>query len=123
MSDRTFIVPFAFLAILAVYLLWWFDPSETSLPLCTFRALTGLECPGCGATRATHELLHGRLSAALHYNALWILSLPLIAYVAMSELRVLGGGRPLLGDLPRKRWFWLSIIAAIAVFAVVRNLP
>jgi hypothetical protein len=103
-------------------LLWWIDPAETHLPLCSFHAMTGLDCPGCGATRATHELLHGRLRAAWHYNALWVMSLPLVAYVMVSELRTLSGRRPLPGDLPRRVWFWMSLAAAAIVFSVVRNL-
>jgi hypothetical protein len=113
----------AILAILAIGLLWWFDPAEIDLPVCTFRAWTGLDCPSCGATRATHELLHGRLLAAWHYNALWVLSLPLAAYVALSECRVMAGGRPLPGDLARRAWFWISLAAVAAVFFVSRNLP
>lgn len=116
-------VLFAILAMAAVALLWWFDPAEVNLPLCSFHAWTGLECPGCGATRATHELLHGRLLAALHCNALWVFSLPLVAYLAISELRVQAGRRPLPGDLARRAWFWLAVTAVAMVFFAVRNLP
>jgi hypothetical protein len=109
--------------ILLLSLLWLFDPAKISVPVCTFHALTGLNCPGCGATRATHELLHGRLLAAWHYNALWVLSLPLAVYLTISELRVLSGGRPLPGDLPRRTWFWLAVAAVTMVFFLCRNLP
>ncbi len=102
--------------------LWFFDPAETNVPLCTFHALTGLDCPACGATRATHELLHGRFEAALRYNALWVLSLPLAVYIFASETRLLVAGRPLPGDLPRRRWFWPLVVAAAMVFFVARNL-
>lgn len=112
----------ALAAILLLGLLWWFDPAEIKVPLCSFHALTGLDCPGCGATRATHELLHGRLSAAFRYNALWIVSLPLVAYVAISELRVCSGRKPLPGDLARRTWFWLALAVAAMAFFVVRNL-
>ena len=108
---------------LLVALLWWFDPTNARLPLCSFHTLTGLDCPGCGTIRATHELLHGRWFSALHYNALWTLSLPLVAYVILSELRLLFGRRPLPGDLPRQAWFWYFALAAAAVFFVLRNLP
>ena len=27
--------------------------------ICPFKAMTGLDCPGCGATRAIHQLLNG----------------------------------------------------------------
>ncbi len=103
-------------------LLWWFDPAKLGLPLCSFHVLTGLDCPGCGATRATHELLHGRLAAAWHYNALWTLLWPVALYAAVSELRALSGRRPLPGDLPRQPWFWVSLALAGTVFFVVRNL-
>ncbi len=108
---------------LILVLLWWFDPADVNVPLCSFHTLTGLECPGCGATRATHELLHGRVAAAFRYNALWVLSLPLVIYVGISELRVLSGRRPLPGDLPRRIGFWLCMTAAALAFFVVRNLP
>jgi hypothetical protein len=110
-------------AIVLLGLLWWFDPAKANLPLCTFHVLTGLDCPGCGATRATHELLHGRLLAAWRYNALWVLALPLAVYMTVSELRALTGRRPLPGDLPRQPWFWVAVVAAAIAFFVVRNQP
>jgi hypothetical protein len=121
MSD-TSVALLAMAAILLLGLLWWFDPAETNVPLCAFHALTGLDCPGCGATRATHELLHGRLSAAMHYNALWLLSLPLAAYLAISELRVCTGRKPLPGNLAQRTWFWLALAVVAAGFFVLRNL-
>jgi hypothetical protein len=120
--SRPIVAILALMAILLLGLLWWFDPSQMNLPLCRFHALMGLNCPGCGATRATHELLHGRLAAAWHYNALWVLSLPLAVYASISELRTLAGGRPLPGGLSRRIWFWISLSAAGMVFFVVRNL-
>ncbi len=122
-ARRLNIAALALLGILLLGLLWWFDPAETNTPLCAFHALTGLDCPGCGATRATHELLHGRLLAAFHYNALWVLALPLAAYLGLSELRVLAGRRPLPGDLPRRTWFWLTVAVVAIGFFVARNLP
>ena len=121
--SRLAVAILALFAILLLGLLWWFDPAKANLPLCSFHALTGLDCPGCGATRATHELLHGRLLAALHYNALWVLSLPLVAYVTVSESLALAGRRPLPGDLSRQTWFWVFVVAAAIAFFVVRNLP
>jgi len=46
-----------------------FSPQEYSFyPRCPFYALTGHYCPGCGATRAIAELLHGHVAAALHFQ-------------------------------------------------------
>ena len=75
------------------------------------------------ATRATHELLHGRLAAAWHYNALWVLSLPLAIYMGMSEVLVSTGHQPLPGDLARRLWLWGLLATVAAAFFVLRNLP
>lgn len=107
----------------AIAALWWIDPRRLHLPLCTFYALTGWYCPGCGATRATHALLHGQWLAALHDNALWIGGLPLYAYLAASEMRQQFRGRPLPGDLSRRPWLWAALGLLTLLFAVARNLP
>lgn len=120
--QRRTVVVLVLLAVAVLVFLWRFDPAKGGLPLCSFHVMTGLNCPGCGATRATHELLNGRLAAAWRLNALWVLGWPVAAYVIVSELRLLWGRRPLPGDLPRQPWFWISVAAAAIVFFVVRNL-
>ena len=58
-----------------------FSPQEYSFyPRCPFYALTGHYCPGCGATRAIAELLHGHVAAALHFNAAVTLLLPMLLW-------------------------------------------
>jgi hypothetical protein len=97
-----------------------FDPTKVPIfPQCMFHQVTGLDCPGCGAQRALHQLLHGNLIAALRLNAMFVLSLPLAAWY---------GPRMILRTFTRKpsgtppRWVWFYIGAWI-VFGVVRNLP
>jgi Protein of unknown function (DUF2752) len=48
-------------------LLAWLD-----IPVfpCPWKNVTGLPCPGCGMTRSTFSLLHGRVLESLNYNAL-----------------------------------------------------
>src|SRR5476651_2648978 len=59
------------------------DPSRHAVyPQCLLYNATGLYCAGCGATRAIHALLHGRVIEALHDNALFVAALPLLLYVA-----------------------------------------
>jgi hypothetical protein len=108
---------------LVLFLVWRYDPARSSIPLCGFHAATGLHCPGCGATRATHELLHGRVLAALRDNALWVLSLPLVAYQLLAEGLLLLYGRKLPGNLLRRPWFLWAAGAVALVFAVLRNIP
>ena len=62
-------------------LLWHADPNAPGslLPPCPFATLTGLFCPGCGATRALHALLHLDVAGAFAMNPLLVLCLPLLA--------------------------------------------
>ena len=86
------------LAVLSsVAVLFFFNPSQSSFyPACLFYQTTGLLCPGCGSLRALHQLLHGNLAAAFHFNALLISSLPILAWLSIRL-----AGRPLL-PLPRR---------------------
>jgi hypothetical protein len=104
-------------------LLYAVDPAaeDSPYPLCPFRALTGAPCPGCGALRATNRLLHADFAAALGYNALLVLMLPVLVYVlALSFGTVIGR------DLPRPslpRWTGYAVLTAVLVFWALRNIP
>lgn len=50
--------------------------SITIFPKCAFFQLTGLQCPGCGSQRDIHQLLHGNLVEAMHYNAFLVMCIP-----------------------------------------------
>jgi hypothetical protein len=95
------------------------DPATRTLtPPCPLKALTGLDCPLCGATRATHALLHGHLAQALDLNALYVLALPVVGLLVL--LWLLRGRVP--KALTNAATMW-SLLAVAVVFAVLRNLP
>src|SRR5471032_2954164 len=61
-------------------MVYFFNPSTHGFyPVCMFHSLTGLNCPGCGATRALYALLHGNLRLALKDNVLFVSSLATLA--------------------------------------------
>jgi hypothetical protein len=96
-----------------------FDPHQRHVPLCPLHAVTGLWCPLCGGLRAADSLAHGRLMTALHENALFVTSLPLLFGCWVYLLvQTPGRARP----LPVARFVPVLIAIAIA-FSVVRNLP
>ena len=109
----------AILAILAT--LYYFNPSEHSFyPVCQFHRLTGLNCPGCGMTRAVHALLHGNFMAALHANALMLFALAMLLARAGWFWWNRRHGRTNGEFFPIRFLWWLLGLAV--VFSVLRNL-
>jgi hypothetical protein len=70
----------------AAAILYRFDPATVhGYPPCVFHALTGLQCPGCGTTRALHHLLHGDVAGAFRLNAMLFVVAPFSAIAAASR--------------------------------------
>jgi hypothetical protein len=87
------------------------DPATSRLfPPCLFHSLTGLQCPGCGGTRALHQLLHGNVGAAFRLN-------PLLFVVAAAAPVV--ALQPALASRP---WFAWTAAAVLVGWGVLRNL-
>ena len=81
-------------------------------PPCPLYRTTGLFCPGCGSTRALHQLSHGNLWAAIRFNPLAVAALPVLALLVIRpQPQWLGA-----------RWIWILLVVVIA-FGVLRNLP
>ena len=53
---------------------------DTKIP-CVFKSMLGISCPGCGMTRAIHEILHFNFFQSIKYN---ILALPLVVLGIIS---------------------------------------
>lgn len=79
--------------------------------------LTGFYCPGCGALRAMHELLHLHFLRAFALNPLLVVSLPLMAGYT-GYLLFTGGLRR---SLPQA--VYLSALSVIIAFWLLRNIP
>jgi hypothetical protein len=103
-------------------MVFFFNPSAHGFyPVCMFHSLTGLNCPGCGATRALYALLHGNFLLALKNNALFVVSLvALMIWGARFIFRKLKN-QPATFDISPK-FLWTFLVVAFA-FAVMRNLP
>lgn len=98
------------------------DPRTSTYLPCPFHALTGLWCPGCGATRALGDLSRGDIAAAASSNVVAVV----LAIVAVGVwglwLRARWAGRSLV--LPRfDRPTVVVLLVALTVFTVVRNTP
>lgn len=89
---------------------------------CPLLALTGLDCPFCGGTRATIQLAQGDVAAALDYNALWVLTLPAVIWLVAARVVPALGGPTIPSFRLTPRVLRVASVVIIA-FAVVRNLP
>ncbi len=111
-------------------MVFFFNPTTHAFyPVCQFHRLTGLNCPGCGATRALYALLHGNIATALRDNALFLFALTAAGlrgiWLAVGKWRqrpVPQLAMELVNELVPKPWVWPFLIVA-AVFTVLRNLP
>lgn len=113
----------AVVALGAAAILFSFNPAENGFyPRCFFKLTTGLDCPGCGGLRATHQLLHGHIREALVLNPLFVLSLPLFGYFAARPIVAKFLGRNLPQLFSTITWAWIAGAAVIS-FGVLRNLP
>jgi len=98
--------------------IFFFNPSTHGFyPVCMFHKLTGLNCPGCGMTRALYALLHGNLMLALKDNVLFVF---LLAFLATRGAKYFL--RKSAGQFISPKMLWVFLIIA-AVFTALRNLP
>jgi hypothetical protein len=59
---------------------------ESGPPLCLWKALLHFDCPGCGMTRALHQVLHLNFTSAFAYNRGVVIVAPLLAWVSARTL-------------------------------------
>jgi len=98
------------------------DPNAVGhYPTCPFLAITGWYCPGCGALRAVYALAHGDLMTALARNPFVVVALGYVVVAWALWLERTARGRPVRWLAPA--WVLYSVLGAILMFGVLRNLP
>ena len=118
----TVIAIWSLLAMGAVYL-FAFEPGKTGFfPICLFRFFTGFTCPGCGTTRALHQILHGHFLTAFTLNPLFIIAIPFLLFAFLRyTVTVLRGGVPRPNALPAS--YIYAIFFVVLSFWIFRNTP
>ncbi|GAA3560654.1 DUF2752 domain-containing protein [Amycolatopsis ultiminotia] len=103
---------------------WLGDPTTPGgpLPVCPTKLLFGIDCPGCGGMRMAYSLLHGDFSAALHYNAVALVFVALLAWSGAAWTAGRLRGRAMRSWL---HWRWTPHVVGVtfALWFVLRNLP
>lgn len=118
----TVIVIWSLLVAGAAYL-FVFEPGKTGFfPICLFRFFTGFTCPGCGTTRALHQILHGHFLTAFTLNPLFLIAIPFMLFAFLRYTVIV-----LRGQVPRPNAVPASYIYAIFFvvlsFWIFRNTP
>ena len=99
------------------------DPAKAGFfPRCPIYTATGFYCPGCGTTRALHQMMHGNVGAAVRLNPLAFVLLPVLGYSFLSFTLETFRGRALPRLFRSRRSTWLLIMGVIA-FTILRNVP
>lgn len=109
----------------AFYYFYTFNPSTASghYLQCPSRMLLGIYCPGCGTQRAIHHLLHGDIGAALRYNPMMVLFIPLSLILVVQWVLRYFGKRYWHVPLFYQPWFTWTLFILFTVYFIVRNLP
>lgn len=101
------------------------DPNQPGhYPLCPTRALFGVDCPGCGMMRGTHDLVTGNVAGALDHNILIVVLAPLaIVLWARWFRRSWRGETPPVtyGQFRRRNTVLIVSLVVILAFGVIRN--
>ena len=121
-NARVAAIVLAALAAGVAAVVFFFNPASHGFyPVCEFHRLTGLNCPGCGGTRALYALLHGHWAVALRDNALLVGGLVFLAVRGgWFAVRKFCGRAS--GEFIPARFLWLLLVTMV-VFTVLRNLP
>jgi len=109
-------------ALLAVFVaapFWiWHGPG-----LCLFHRLTGLECPGCGMTRAFHAISHGEFTQALSFNLLSIAVYVFFMGILVRDIAYLLAGIRIQVPAPLRLEgsFGYVVLLAVIGYGILRN--
>ena len=99
------------------------DPGEAGhYPTCPFLALTGYECPGCGALRTIHAVAHGQLRDAVGLNVFAVVMIPVLAFFWVRWAAARALDRPVRSRVADPRLIW-AVLGVVLLFWVARNLP
>ena len=89
---------------------------------CMIHSMTGYYCPGCGGTRATYALLHGKIITSLYYHPIVVYGVVVGGWFMISQtIERLSRGKLCIGMRYRDLYLWIALAIAI-VNCLVKNL-
>lgn len=118
---RIFHLSLAALAAAALLLAFYLLGSRGIGIPCPFYRITGLQCPGCGNSRAALALMRLDFSAAFAFNALFPLEFSYILWVIFQYCRSYLRNGSLRYNTP-SIWVDIIVLAAVLLWWPLRNI-
>ena len=90
---------------------------------CKLKAYTGINCPGCGGTRALTNLLKGKVLTAIYYNAFAVYAaiVYILFFVTQTLHRITKG--KVAGLKFRMIYLWIAIVILIVQYILKLVIP
>lgn len=88
---------------------------------CLIKALTGFDCPFCGAQRSIITLLKGDIVSAIDYNPFIYLITPYLILLVLCEIKVISPDSKLYKAL-HGRWSIAAAAIVTIAWTVYRNI-
>lgn len=125
LKNKWFLIGILFLCSIPLFFIYKeYNPTQNSFfPKCVTKTFLGVDCPGCGSQRAFHQLLNGNIGGALHYNPLFVLSLP---YLALGVLLYALSPTPSVLLWRRRLYGYVAVrfvLILVILFTILRNTP
>lgn len=119
--QKIFFTALPFIAAPVIFLLAKFVANyKDLLPPCLTYTFFGINCPGCGATRATITLLNGDIITSLRQNAFVIFGVLICVWLYIEFLFKLYG-KPLSFTILKEKYIWI-FVAILFIYTILRNI-
>ena len=89
---------------------------------CMIHAMTGYYCPGCGGTRATYALLHGKIITSLYYHPIVVYGVVVGGWFMISQtIERISRVKIHIGMHYRDLYLWIALVIAIVVIMLKKR--
>ena len=113
-----------FTGILYATQIWFVNyTGRFDLMECRLKATVGINCPGCGGTRALKSLIKGDILSALHYNAFAVYGAIIYGVFFITQtLERITKGR-IKGIKFRMVYLWIAIVVLVIQYTLTFVVP
>lgn len=119
--QKVFFTALPFIAVPIIFLLAKFVAEHKDmLAPCLTYTVFHINCPGCGATRASIALLNGDILTSLRQNCMVIIGIIICAWLYIEFLFKVYG-KPLSFTIVKEKYIWI-LVSFLLVFTILRNI-